>query len=310
MRISVLLLSGIVLILCFSGVAKCEEPEKVTVCQLKNNPPAYNHKLVEVEGFVSSDFEDFTLFDPTCRSNLDVWLEYGGKTNSSTMFCCGSTPNAQHPQDLVVEGISIPLLDNKEFKEFDRQTRQPYRSDRKGNVLHATIIGRFFAGEKQVYRNGSWGGYGHMGCCSLLAIQEIKSVSPQVRDDLDYSASPDEPDWNWMLISSIFPGNSIVEDQKQADQGPHAWAFKDPYRVASDAIKEFAKIEEPGELKLQATQQNPGRIDYEWRQTRKSRRYMVVVSRPYFLSFYARDPKKVAWVVVTAYTSRDPATGR
>jgi len=298
------------LICYFSGVARCEEPEKVTVCQLKNDPPAYNHKLIEVEGFVASDFEDFTFFDPTCRSNLDLWLEYGGKTNSNTMFCCGSTPNTQHPQDLVVEGISIPLLNNKEFKEFDRQTRQPYRADRKGNVIHAIVIGRFFAGQKQTYRNGAWGGYGHMGCCSLLVIQEIKSVSPQVRDNLDYSASPDEPEWHWMFISPIFPGNSVVEDQKQADQGTRVWAFKDPYRVASEAIKGFAKIEVPGELKLKETQQNPGRIDYEWRQTRKSRRYMVVVSRPYFLSFYAHDPKKVAWVVVTAYESPDPPTGK
>jgi hypothetical protein len=113
-----------------------------------------------------------------------------------------------------------------------------------------------------------------------------------------------------MFISPIFPGNSVVEDQKQADQGTRVWAFKDPYRVASEAIKGFAKIEVPGELKLKETQQNPGRIDYEWRQTRKSRRYMVVVSRPYFLSFYAHDPKKVAWVVVTAYESPDPPTGK
>ena len=310
MRKSLLLLGGFVLILCFSGAAKCQEPEKVIVCQLKNDPPAYNHKLIEVEGFVSSDVEDFTLFDPTCRSNLDVWLEYGGKTNSNTMFCCGSTPNTKHPQDLTVEGISIPLVDNQEFKEFDRQTRQPYRSDSKGNVLHTTIIGRFFAGEKQAFRNGAWGGYGHMGCCSLLAIQEIKSVTPQVRDDLDYSASPDEPEWWWEFLTPVFPGNSVVEDQKQADQGAREWAFKDPYRVASDAIKVLAKIEEPGELKLKATQQNPGRIDYEWRLTRKSSRYMVVVSRPFFLSFYAHDPKKVAWVVVAAYGSPNPATGR
>ena len=54
-------------VFCFAGAALCEEqPEVVTVCQLKSDPPAYNHKLVEVTGFVSHDFEDFTLFDPTC----------------------------------------------------------------------------------------------------------------------------------------------------------------------------------------------------------------------------------------------------
>jgi hypothetical protein len=28
---------------------------------------------------------------------------------------------------------------------------------------------------------------------------------------------------------------------------------------------------------------------------------MLVVSRPYWLAFYANDPKRVAWVVVAAY---------
>lgn len=86
----------------------------------------------------------------------------------------------------------------------------------------------------------------------------------------------------------------MVEDQKQADQRAREWAFKEPYRVASEAIKVFAKIEKPGELKLKATPQNSGRTNYEWSLTKKSGRYMVVVSRPFFLSFYARDPKKVA----------------
>lgn len=43
-------------------------------------------------------------------------------------------------------------------------------------------------------RGTYWGGYGHMGCCSLLAIQEVKSVNPVDRDDLDYGASVDQPD--------------------------------------------------------------------------------------------------------------------
>ena len=51
------------------GVAAAEEqPAAVTICQLKSDPAAYNHKLVEVTGFVSHAFEDFTVFDPTCPS--------------------------------------------------------------------------------------------------------------------------------------------------------------------------------------------------------------------------------------------------
>jgi hypothetical protein len=98
----------------------CEEqPESVTVCQLKNDPLADNHKLVEVTGFVSHDFGDFTLFDPNCPSWPEVWLEYGGKAKSG-MYCCGVTADRNRPQQMVVENIPIPLVENEQFREFDK----------------------------------------------------------------------------------------------------------------------------------------------------------------------------------------------
>jgi len=85
------------------GVAAVEEqPATVTICQLKSAPAAYNHKLVEVTGFVSHAFEDFTVFDPTCPSWPGVWLEYGGKAKSGTMYCCGVTADRHRPKELKV----------------------------------------------------------------------------------------------------------------------------------------------------------------------------------------------------------------
>jgi hypothetical protein len=303
MRKSSIVLSAFFFLFCSSTLSFCEEPQKVSVCQLQKDPPAYNHKLIEVESFVSSDFEDFTLFDPTCRSSLGIWLQYGGKSDSGTMFCCGTTPNSRHPQDLVVENISISLIENDSFKQFDKEVRAPYRSGKYGSVVHATIVGRFFAGTKQTFRRSEWGGYGHMGCCTLLAIQEIKSLGPQDRNDLDCGASPDEPSWSWEFLTPIFPGSSVVEDQRQADLGPRVWAFDDPKRVASEALRAFANIELPEQLKLKATVRYPGRIDYEWYKKGTKIRNMVVVSRPNFLSYYAQDPKRVAWVVIAAFGS-------
>ena len=40
-----------------------------------------------------------------------------------------------------------------------------------------------------------------------------------------------------------------------------------------------------------------------WRPETKKASYMVVVSRPYWLSFYAKDRQKVAWVLAAAYES-------
>lgn len=45
------------LLLCVQ-CAWCQRPEKGTLCEIKDKPMLYDHKLLEVEGFVSHDFED------------------------------------------------------------------------------------------------------------------------------------------------------------------------------------------------------------------------------------------------------------
>lgn len=136
------------LIIATVALGWSEEPLKATVCQVKSDPPAFNHKLVEVTAFVSHDFEDFTLFDPACDSELPIWLEYGGASKSGTMYCCGVTDDRQRSQQLVVENIPIPLLVDEKFKQFDKAIQPPFRSGEYGVIVHATIMGRFFAGEK------------------------------------------------------------------------------------------------------------------------------------------------------------------
>jgi hypothetical protein len=46
-----------------------------------------------------------------------------------------------------------------------------------------------------------------------------------------------------------------------------------------------------------------GRVIYEWAPFGKRASYMVVVNRPYWLSFLAEDANKVAWVLAAAYES-------
>jgi len=151
---------------------KNEQPIKVSYCELKKDPVAYNHKLVEITAFVSHGFEDFTLFDPTCSGYFDVWLEYGGTSVSGTMYCCGVTSARSRPEKLVVENIPIDLVADERFKEFDDLIRRGPDS-----IVRATVMGRFFAGEYiEAPRRSFYGGYGHAGCCSLLAIQQVVSV--------------------------------------------------------------------------------------------------------------------------------------
>lgn len=162
---------------CLSGSSLPEEPIKVSVCQLKIDPASFNHKRVEVTGFVSHGFENFTLFDATCSSSQNIWLEYGGKRNSNTVYCCGTAANSRRKSVLEVEKLPVPLNEDKVFRAFDRLINRPSDSTVDATRIHATLVGRFFSGEQQKFGNTiSWGGYGHLGCCSLLVIEQVISV--------------------------------------------------------------------------------------------------------------------------------------
>ena len=274
------------------------KPEKVTLCQLRTDPSAYNHKLIEITAFVSKGFEDFALFDPNCSSgSTSVWLEYGGTAASGTMYCCGVTAERNRPEQLVVEDIPITLVNDELFRTFDKLLQRPPDA-----TAHATIIGRFFSGEKIEAPGGTfYGNYGHMGCCSLLAIQQVVSVDTQERNDLDYGASYDQPDAScYQFLKVRETDQDIIQSQREAEVDSSGASFNSPEQVAVSTLAKVLKTD--GKLiKLKQTRKAQGRFVYWWKPKTKEEHYMVVVSRPYWLSFYAKDPKKVAWVVTAAY---------
>lgn len=275
------------------------KPIKVSYCELKKDLKAYNHKLIEVTAFVSHGFEDFTLLDPSCPSYPDVWLEYGGTAKSGTKYCCGVTTDRTRPKQLVVENIPVELHADQKFKHFDRMIQRAPET-----VVRATIVGRFFSGRERREGPGGWrAGYGHMGCCSLLAIEQILRVEPQTSRTLDYASSADQPDIDgvgcgYSELTDLEPYESALQSQVQAETGTRDWAFTDPRRVASEGLAEVTQLDR-SLIRLRQTRRAQGRFVYEWR--RKKTTYMVVVSRPYWLSYYAKDPKRIAWIVLAAY---------
>lgn len=301
----------LVCLLLFTSIAAasghCEETTKATVCQLKNDPRAFNHKLVEVSGFVSHGFEDFTLFDPTCPSWPEIWLEYGGQATSGTMYCCGVTADRHRPRELIVEGIAVPLNVNEQFSEFDRTIQPPFRSGQYGVQVHAKLIGRFFAGARMNYSKGNqWGGFGHMGCCTLFAIQEVKAVDSTNEPSLDYGASADQPHNEkigcvYSFLLPIERTSALMQWQQETDAGKRDWAFDDPERVATEILSSIAKTNDISHRTITLMREGQGRKVFE--ATAGTETYMVVVSRPYWLSFYSRDPKRVAWTATAAYVS-------
>jgi hypothetical protein len=278
-----------------------EEPVRLNLCELKREPKKYDRRLIEVTGFIMHGFEEFSIFDPECSSFPEVWLEYGGTKKSGTIYCCGVSGSRSRPERLVVEGIQIPLSTDKQFFQLDKILQRPGST-----TVQATIVGRFFTGRRTEEGDRvTFNGFGHFGCCSLLAIQQVKSVDKQDRNDLDYGASFDEPDIHdagctMEYLRSWYPQN-IIEHQKRAENGEREWSFDDPHRVASEGLREVweEKIKEIGPLR--ETRRAPGRIVYDWRPKKNGPSFMVVVSRPYLLSFYAKDKQRIPWVLAAAY---------
>ena len=149
-------------------------PRDVTFCELSRDPAAFNHQIVRLTGFVTHGFEDFGVSDPECGTQgFGIWLMYGGKTESNTMYCCpGEGSRAARPNLLKAEDIEIPLVEDQIFQSFTALLKKEADS-----TVRATLVGRFFSGDKVMGgtegTQAFWRGYGHMGCCSLLAIQQV-----------------------------------------------------------------------------------------------------------------------------------------
>ena len=291
-------LGVVALLSCFVPAAWSEDAAKVTVCQLREDPEKYNHRLVEVTALVTYGFEDFSVADPTCSSWLDIWLQYGGTFVS---------PDRQRQEQFSLEDVPVPLVDDRNLREFYRLTARASDS-----VTRATIVGRFFAGRQGMFHNNrsKWAGYGHLGCCSLLAIVQVLSVdsSGEDRTDLDYRAFADSPKIDKAGCSirdllDIAPFKEEVDAQLQFETENMYWELSNPMRVGQNALARALKMRDAALIKLKQSDLAQGRFVYEWRPKGSPERYTVVVSRPYLLTFYSKDPNKIPWVAIAVFKS-------
>jgi len=279
----------------YATAAHAEAP--ITLCDLAKDPAAYDRKVVEITAFVSHGFEDFTLFDPLCSSDEPrVWLESGGTFASGTIYCCGLGSKRSRPAPLVVEDVPIPIVLDAKLKQFDKLVHRDPDS-----VVHATIRGHFFSSGKEPLS-----GFGHFGLFSLLTIEQVVRFDPHDLHNVDYRAAPDQPELGGVGCFAQPLGETsyseAIQEQRAADSGENE-RFNNPSRVASDVLFRLLQ-ERPVSLKQQ--RRTAGRVVYDAKMPGSSNRHMVVVSRPYWLSFFAKDRRNVAWTVIAVWESGCP----
>ena len=268
----------------------------VSVCNVLANPPAYDRQSIDVTGFVSQGFENFTIADPRCPGDLGaVWLEYGGQVASGTIYCCGDDDSRSRTEPLVVEGVTTTIVHDRKLKQFDEWLSKDF-------VVHATLRGHFFAGEQQKWPGGTiWGGYGHFGLFSLFVIEQVIDIGAHDLRNIDYHASADHPgdDVECVQYLGPIPPAEMIRQQRAAESGERPWSFTDPVRVAKESLRDRLNADDG--LMLRRIRTARGRMVFEGTLPGKKDHYMVVVSRPYWLSFVAVKRPQVAWVTIAAY---------
>jgi len=158
------------------GPADAETPIAVSVCDLVADPGAYDHKLIEITGDVLRGFESFTLSRSHCAGKNSIWLEFGGTKGSEVIYCCEVSAAPSRPHPLVVEDLETSIVEDEMLKKFDQLTKGPQGYGH----AKATLIGRYFSGTKETLPGGTfWMGYGHMGMCTLLVIQQVVAVEKE-----------------------------------------------------------------------------------------------------------------------------------
>lgn len=267
-----------------------------TLCELVAHPADDHRQRIEITAFVSYGFEDFKLFDPRCPEEFpSVWVDYGGKLSPGTIYCCDVPTERSRDTPLVVEDIETSIVMDRNLERFDHLLQTEGDT-----VVHATLRGRFFARESE---NVIGSGYGHFGLYSLFVIEQVVSVDDHDQREIDYRASPDQPELGGVgcytkPIETIEPPEAI-RLQREAESGGRAWAFIDPRRVAMEQFRRM--VGRSPRLQVRELRKGPGNIIYEGRISGDPRTYWVIVSRPYWLTFYAATRERVLWIPIAAY---------
>jgi hypothetical protein len=162
-----------------SGVQTPRKPTSITdahICEVAAKPDPFDRKRIRLSGIVTQEFEHFTIADPACaedQSLAGIWLTFGGRVSPGVTYCCpGEGDRRRRRRDLIVDHVTIPLIEDATLTLFVRLLR-----NNDAFAGRATLVGTFFAGQSSEQAPASRG-YGHFGCCALFVIEQVEQVAP------------------------------------------------------------------------------------------------------------------------------------
>jgi hypothetical protein len=285
-----------------------------SVCAIAATPGSFDGKLVRVSAFISSGFEDSTLHDYGCAEEALVNM-MKPSTSAKPNIWVEFQDEGEH------YGVKefAPLVNDETYQQFRKVVLARSRLDQ---MTRARMIGTFYSSRPQGFTHDiePMRGYGHMGCCGLFVLSRVESVETTYANELDYmwGMSIDLPDGCYSEQELSVPTNSEIRRwQRDAVDGLGAWRH-DPRQTAEEQLKRIIssgpetrggttsllnpKKEDlkpsndarPTETLLESSA-TPNKVRYEYIEANRLTRFVIVVTRPYWLEPTAGSPENVIW---------------
>jgi len=184
-----------------SSLTVQQEPVETTVCEIAENPSAFNNKLVRVRGHVWVNFEYSTIEGDGCSREL--WFTYGGGSGPPGLAAYvmgGAQPGAEDANGDYVPPIGVKLVRDSRFANFQRMMVAAVSADSRAAksspdeyVYHrvtATFVGRIDGASPEIHAfhlkrspmdKADYLGFGQMGLYDAQLV--VKSVESRATLD-------------------------------------------------------------------------------------------------------------------------------
>jgi hypothetical protein len=306
---------------CGQAIAQNEPTDSAQVidtvlCEVARNPPVFDGKILRLHAYLSRGFEDSTLHDAACPE--EALTNMGDPTGWPTEIWAEFADQMDYRK---VKGFA-PIANDERLRQFRSLLLQRSRAH---EMTAATMVGTFYAGTAIDIKGRPatrFRGYGHMGCCSLFVISRIEAVETRYPNDLNYASvnwSIGMPEGCYSEQMLGLPTNRTIRSwQKDADDGRDYWHY-DPRQTAENQLRmvrsgsraagrtelispKKSRLKPPGDQPptetLTEMASTPNLKRYEWEESDRITRFVIVVSRPYWLAEIAASPDKVVWAPV------------
>ncbi|MGC2421138.1 MAG: hypothetical protein WA405_05760 [Candidatus Acidiferrales bacterium] len=184
------------------------KPIETTVCEILENPAAYNNKLVRVRGRLSVDSESAVIEGYGCSHA--IWFTYPDGSGPPGMIATTlgrAVPGGTNSQGVRVAPIRVNLVFDSNFRKFQKfattaakaqnQADEQYEKDQRSRMVFygviATFIGRIDGVSAEVHAAhlkrspndlADWKGFGQMGMYDAELV--LQSVQGPFEIDMTY----------------------------------------------------------------------------------------------------------------------------